>query len=167
MMTNTFIQDPAMENYGAPTPNSVKPPIVDPSTQESKTVSNSLNSESQKSEHESANFNNTPIAEQVKKMKDLLVVNDTANTFSKSARLLFVLAKESAILLWLTLCWGVVALSWVADGAKQLQPKLQEWWRSLKSFGQRESKVELATGTLQTAVQNLVVKAKKQVGVSE
>ncbi len=166
-MTNTYIQDPAMAQHDTPEPNAARPPVTSPSTPGNPTTSNKFNTESQKTVNKSVAPNKTPLAEQVIKMKELLVVNDTANTFSKSFRLLFLLLKEAAVLVWLALCWGVVALSWIGDGAKQIGPKLQIVWTSLKALGQRESKVELATGTMQNAIQTLVVKAKKQVGVSE
>lgn len=116
----------------------------------------------------------TPIVQQFKKLQQMFLVHDTATTFSKSLGLLFVLIRESMILAWLALCWGIVGLSLVGNTAKQMIQGFKDWWNKLHELGQHQSTTEIATETAQSffsksqhVVQNLVVEAKKQVGLPE
>jgi hypothetical protein len=121
-----------------------------------------------------ANLAGTPIVEQFKKLQQMFVMNDTATTFGKSLGLLFVLIKESMILAWLALCWGIVGLSLAGNTAKQMIQGLKDWWNKLHELGQHQSTTDIATETAQSffsksqhVVQNLVVEAKKQVGLQD
>jgi len=121
-----------------------------------------------------ANASATPIVEQFKKLQQMFVMNDTATTFGKSLGLLFVLIKESMILAWLALCWGIVGLSLAGNTAKQMIQGLKDWWNKLHELGQHQSTTDIATETAQSffsksqhVVQNLVVEAKKQVGLQD
>jgi hypothetical protein len=110
---------------------------------------------------------NTSIVTKFNQLKQIFLNNDTAETFSKSFHLLFVLIKESMILIWLLLCWSIVALSWVSDRTKQIYQGVLGWWNTLHAAEQYSSKVDIATETVQNGIQKLVAKAKKQVGLSE
>jgi hypothetical protein len=116
----------------------------------------------------------TPIVQQFKKLQQMFVMNDTATTFGKSLGLLFVLLKESMILAWLALCWGIVGLSLAGNTAKQMFWGLQDWRNKLHELGEHQSTTDIATETAQSffskgqhVVQNLVVEAKKQVGLQD
>jgi hypothetical protein len=112
-------------------------------------------------------LDNAPIVTKFNQLKQIFLNNDTAETFSKSFHLLFVLIKESMILIWLLLCWSIVALSWISDRAKQIYQGVLGWWNTLHAAEQYSSKVDIATETVQNGIQKLVAKAKKQVGLSE
>ncbi len=117
---------------------------------------------------------NTPIVQQFKKLQQMFLVHDTATTFGKSLGLLFVLIRESMILAWLALCWGIVGLSLAGNTGKQMFQGLKNWWNRLHELGQHQSTTDLATETAQSffsksqnVLQNLVVEAKKQVGLQD
>lgn len=112
-------------------------------------------------------LDNTSIVTKFNQLKQIFLNNDTAETFSKSFHLLFVLIKESMILLWLLLCWSIVALSWVSDRAKEIYQGVLDWWNTLHAAEQYSSKADIAAETVQNGIQKLVAKAKKQVGLSE
>jgi hypothetical protein len=139
------------------------------STQTTKTIPSKLTDESATLNHENNNSNiaNTPITEQFNKLKQLFLVNDTARTFEKSLRLLFVLIRESMILIWLSICWGVVALNWVGAHSTQIGQGVKDWWNAFHAGDPHKSKMDIATETVQNAMQKLVVNAKKQVGLQD
>jgi hypothetical protein len=121
-----------------------------------------------------SNVYKTPITEQFNKLQQLLTVNDTAKTFGTSLQLLFSLIKESMILIWLALCWGIVALSWLGNNTQQLGGKLKGYWNLAKEFSQHPKKQDIANKTIQfsfdkskSALQQVVSEAKKQVGFQE
>jgi hypothetical protein len=139
-------------------------------------MSNTLINESTVVDRDATNANlaDTPIVEQFKKLQQMFVMNDTATTFGKSLGLLFVLIKESMILAWLALCWGIVGLSLAGNTAKQMIQGLKDWWNKLHELGQHQSTTDIATETAQSffsksqhVAQNLVVEAKKQVGLQD
>jgi biopolymer transport protein ExbB/TolQ len=114
---------------------------------------------------------NTPIVEQFNKLKQVFLVNDTATTFSKTVQLLFALGKEAMVLIWLVICWGIVALSLVSEKVKQLSQRLTIRWNEFQDLRQHQSMADIAPKTAQSifstgeqTVQNLVAEAKKQVG---
>jgi hypothetical protein len=110
---------------------------------------------------------NDSIAQQFDKLKQLFLVNDTAKTFEKSLHLLFILAKESMILIWLALCWVVVALSWVSVHSTQIVHSVKGWWSAFHDVNPHKSKIDIAAETVQNTMQSLVSKAKKQVGLRD
>jgi hypothetical protein len=112
-------------------------------------------------------LNSSSITAQVNQLKQIFSNNNAAETFSKSFHLLFVLIKESTILIWLLLCWCIVALSWSGDRANQMYRGVLGWWKALQTANQYSSKVDLATETVQNSIQNIVAKAKKQLGLLE
>jgi hypothetical protein len=121
-----------------------------------------------------ANAADTPIVEQFKKLQQMFVMNDTATTFGKSLGLLFVLIRESMVLAWLVLCWGVVGLSLAGNTVKQIFQGFKGWWNRLHELGQHQSTTDIATETAQSffsksqhIAQNLVAEAKKQVGLQD
>jgi hypothetical protein len=119
---------------------------------------------------ENIDFNkleNTSIVTKFNQLKQIFLNNDTAETFSKSFHLLFVLIKETTILIWLALCWSIVALSWISDRAKQIYQGVLGWWNTLHAAEQYSSKVDIATETVHNGIQSLVAKARKQVGLSK
>jgi hypothetical protein len=139
-------------------------------------MSNTLINESTVVDRDATNANlaDTPIVEQFKKLQQMFLMNDTATTFGKSLGLLFVLVKESMILAWLALCWGIVGLSLAGNTAKQMIQGLKDWWNKLHELGQHQSTTDIATETAQSffsksqhVAQNLVVEAKKQVGLQD
>ncbi len=103
------------------------------------------------------------IANQFQKLKELFLLKDTAKTFTKSLQLLFIVFKESMILIWLSLCWCIVALSLLGDGVIQTTKRINNWWSSLSSPD--TSKKEVAITTFKGAIHSLISKAKKQVGL--
>lgn len=112
-------------------------------------------------------LDNTPIVTKFNQLKQIFLNNDTVETFSKSFHLLFVLIKETTILIWLALCWSIVALSWISDRTKEIYQGVLDWWNTLHAAEQYSSKVDLATETVNNGIQSLVAKARKQVGLSE
>ncbi len=115
-----------------------------------------------------------PMTEQLHKMKQLLSDHDTAKTFRQSCRLLLSLLKESAILLWLALCWAIVGTTWIIDQGRGTAIKFKHFREKLDSIKRERTKKELVTEVSQTlvqksqtAIQNFVSEAKKQVGLSD
>lgn len=115
-----------------------------------------------------------PIVQQFKKLQQMVLINDPATTFGKSLGLLFALIKESMILGWLALCWGIVGLSLAGNTIKPTYQGLKDWWDRLHELRQHQSARDIATEATQSFVsknqriiQNLVVEAKKQVGWQE
>jgi hypothetical protein len=112
----------------------------------------------------------TPIIEQFNKLKEIVLVNNTATTFANSLHLLLILIKESMILAWLALCWGIVALSLTGEQLKWLTQHLKHWWQHLNEVGQQKSATDMAqafTAKSQHVFQKLVVEARKQVGLQD
>lgn len=107
--------------------------------------------------------NSVNISNQFNKLKEFFLLKDTAKTFFKSLQLLFIVLKESMILIWLSLCWCVVALSLLGDRVIQAAKSINAWWSSLSN--QNISKKEVAVSTFQDAIHSLISKAKKQVGL--
>ncbi len=103
------------------------------------------------------------ISEQFTKLKDLFLLQDTGKTFIKSLRLLFIVIKESMILMWLALCWCVVGISLMGSKTTQASEKIVSWWHSLSN--QNKSTKEVAATTLRQAAQSIISKARKQVGL--
>lgn len=101
----------------------------------------------------------------------MFLINEPATTFGKSLGLLFALIKESMILVWLVLCWGIVGLSLAGGNIKPTYQGLTDWWNRLHELRQHQSTKDIATEAAQSFVsksqniiQNIVVEAKKQVG---
>jgi hypothetical protein len=139
------------------------------SAQTAKTISSKLVDEFKFSNHEnnSSTITSTSISEQFNKLKQLVVVNDTARTFKKSLRLLFVLIRESMILIWLAVCWGIVAVHWVGTYSTQMGQGVKNWWKAFHEIDSHQSKMDIAAEVAQNAMQNLVSKAKKQIGIQD
>lgn len=123
------------------------------------------------SESTDSKTSDTPIVQQFKKLQQMFLINDPATTFGKSLGLLFTLIKESIILGWLALCWGIVGLSLAGTTIKPTCQGLKDWWNRLHELRQHQSTRDIATEAAQSFVsksqhiiQNLVVEAKKQVG---
>ena len=115
-----------------------------------------------------------PMKEQIKTIKQIFLVDETAHTFSKSFQLLFRLVKESLILIWLSLCWGIVAITWMLDRGKATRYQVEQLYEKICTFSQNRTKKEVivdATQTLSNKSQNtlktMVIKAKKQVGLQD
>jgi hypothetical protein len=107
------------------------------------------------------------ITQQFDKLKQLFFVNDTAKTFEKSLHLFFVLTKESMILIWLALCWVIVAVSWVSAHSTQIVHGVKGWWSAFHEVDPHKSKMDIAIETIQNTMQSLVLQAKKQVGLQD
>jgi hypothetical protein len=139
------------------------------STQTIKTMHTTLanGSETPNHTHTDSNAKNTTIAEQFDKLKQLFLVDDTVKTFEKSVRLLFTLIRESITLIWLVFCWGIVALNWVGVHARQVAQGLKSWLKAFHAVDEHKSKKDIAAEIAQNAMQNLVVKAKKQIGLQD
>jgi hypothetical protein len=139
------------------------------SAETEKLMSSTIANEPEVLNHDNTDSNivNTPIAEQFDKLKQIFLVNDTAKTFEQSLRLLFILIRESMILIWLALCWGVVALNWANVHLKQIGQGAKSWWNAFQEVDQHKSKMDIATEIVQNTMQNLVAKAKKQVGLQD
>jgi uncharacterized membrane protein len=136
-------------------------------------MSNTLIDETKAVSNDTADFNstNTPIVEQFNKLKQMFLVNDTVPTLSKSLLLLSVLLKEVAVLFWLALCWGIVALSLGVETVTQIAQRFNGWRNRLYEVGQHQSFKDIAPITAQSifsngkqTIQALVAQARKQVG---
>jgi hypothetical protein len=110
---------------------------------------------------------NHSVAQQFDKLKQLFLVDDTLKTFEKSLHLLFVLIKESIILTWVALCWGIVALNSLGVHSVQLGQEVKAWRNSLQEEAQNKSKIEILTEIARDLARNLVVKARKQIRLHE
>lgn len=113
-----------------------------------------------------------PLPEQVNKLRQILFTKDTATTFGQSFRLLGVLIKEMAVLAWLALCWGIVAIGWLVNKTGQTGQFLQASWTTLQTSNQHHTPSEIATETGKTvlnkgktAIAQIMTEAKKQVGL--
>lgn len=94
----------------------------------------------------------TPIVRQFKKLQQMFLLNDPATTFGKSLGLLFALIKESMILGWLALCWGIVGLSLAGATVKPTCQRLKDWWNRLHELRQHQSTRDIATEAAQSFV---------------
>lgn len=137
-------------------------------------MSNSIMHESEVINQSANNASKTPIFEQFNKLKQLWMVNDTVKIFGTSLQLLFSLIRESTILIWLAICWGIVVLSYFSDPAQQIGARLKSGWNVFKELRKYPSRQEFATQLIQStfykskcSLQNLVVEVKKQVGLKD
>jgi hypothetical protein len=139
------------------------------STQTTKTMSTTLANESETPNctHTDSNVTNATISEQFEKLKQLFLIDDTVKTFEKSLRLLFILIRESITLIWLVFCWGIVALNWVGVHARQVSQGFKSWLKAFHAVDEHKSKKDIAAEIARNAMQNLVVKAKKQIGLQD
>lgn len=139
------------------------------SVQTAKTISSKLADESELLNHEnnSSNITNTPVGEQFNKLKQLIVFNDTGRTIEKSLRLLFALSRELMILIWLVVCWGIVAVHWVGTHSTQMGQGIKDWWKAFHEVELHQSKMDIVTEAAQNVMQNLVAKAKKQISLQD
>lgn len=121
-----------------------------------------------------SNAFNNPVAEQFQKLKQMVFTKDTARSLGQSLRLIFVVIRESLVLAWLALCWAIVAMSWLTTKTKQTSQTLKDNWTTFQESHQNQSASEIATETgksvlnsSKSAIDRIVVEAKKQVGLNE
>jgi hypothetical protein len=113
-----------------------------------------------------------PAIAQFNKLQELVFNRESALTFTQSLRLIATIVKEFATLLWLTLCYGLVALSWLGNWAVQSGQRTRTWWIELKHQQAQQSPAAMAAETgksvlsqSQAAIFYVVRQAKKQVGI--
>lgn len=115
-----------------------------------------------------------PTIAQLNKLRQIIFTRDTALTFSQSIRLLFTLLKESLVLLWLALCYTLVALGWLGNKAIQSGQVTQKWVSTLRETSREQSPGEVAAETGRTvldgskvAIDYVMTQARKQVGLTD
>jgi hypothetical protein len=113
-----------------------------------------------------------PTLAQLNKLQQLVFTRDTAITFTQSLRLLFVLVKESLVLLWLGLCYGLVAAGWLMSKVFHLGGNTKIWVNSIQEASREQSVSEIATEVGKTVLTSskvtfdqVMTQAKKQVGL--
>jgi hypothetical protein len=116
----------------------------------------------------------SPLNTQIRKLKQLLFTKDTATNLGESLRILFALLKETLMLIWLALCWGIVAIAWLATKTTQAGQTANNWWVTLQEARQHQTASDIAIGigksvlnTSKALVKQILTKAKKQVGLSD
>lgn len=135
-------------------------------------MANSTIHKSSVSQTPTAVHTNNPTVAQLNKLQQLIFTRDTAITFTQSIRLLFMLLKESLILLWLGLCYGFVATGWLISRTIHLGGNTKTWVNSLQEASREQSVPEVATEIGKTVLTNskatldrAMNQAKKQVGL--
>jgi hypothetical protein len=113
-----------------------------------------------------------PAIAQLHKLRQIALTRDTVSTFSQSIRLLFTLLKETGILLWLAVCYGLIAIGWVGNKAVESGQRAKSWLNSLRESSQNQSATEIAAETgksvlagSKTTIDYVMTQAKKQVGL--
>ncbi len=113
-----------------------------------------------------------PAISQLNKLQELVFNRESALTFAQSIRLMATVVKEFATLLWLTVCYGLVALSWLGNWAVQSGQQAKGWWIEFKQRRSQQSTTEIAAETGKSVlhrshaiVSYVVRQARKQVGL--
>jgi hypothetical protein len=128
----------------------------------------------------SAGSDSSPIAfpssvsQQASKLRQLLFTKDTATTFAQSLRLLGRVITELAVLAWLTLCWGIVAIAWIGRNAGPWSQSLKSRWSDLQAKSEEPTAGAMASQASKTLLDKskilwatIVTTAEKQVGSSQ
>jgi hypothetical protein len=117
---------------------------------------------------------NSPISSQVEKLRQVILQRDTIDSFQQSLGLLFTVLKETTLLLWLVLCFSIVALTWLGEKAIALGRSLKTGLIELQENSRGQAPAEILSSTSrsvllssQSVANYLVTQAKQQVGLSD
>jgi hypothetical protein len=120
----------------------------------------------------SVDNSNRPLMEQVDKLRAILFRKDTAATLGQGAGLIFTVLKETAVLLWLALCWCIVAIAWLGNKTTQAGHQAKQQWTTFQESTQDRTPSDIAAETSKTVLnssktvmEQIVSTAKKQVGI--
>jgi hypothetical protein len=121
-----------------------------------------------------SNLSNNPISSQVEKLRQVVLQRDTIESFQQSIGLLFTVLRETALLLWLVLCFSIVALTWLGEKAITSGRSLKIGLTELQENSRGQDPGELLSNTSRSvlltsrsAASYLVTQAKQQVGLSD
>lgn len=136
------------------------------------TSSSTNNHNVQTSETVDSDTLNSPISEQLAKLKGLLFAKDTATTLGQGLNLIFVVVRESLVLAWLAFCWAIVAVSWIGQKSIQGGQSARNLYTSLQESHQNQTASDIASEAGKSLLDQskitfnrVVTTAKQQVGL--
>jgi hypothetical protein len=119
-----------------------------------------------------SNFPSSPIFSQAEELRKVVLQRDTIVSFQQSTGLLFTVIRETALLLWLVLCFGVVAFTWLSEKAIALGKSVKTGFDDFQENSREQAPAEILSNTgksvlltSQSAANYLITYARKQVGI--
>ncbi|NET32649.1 MAG: hypothetical protein F6K19_11650 [Cyanothece sp. SIO1E1] len=114
------------------------------------------------------------IQSQAAKLWQLLFESDTGATYQKALRLTWEIIKETALLIWLVLCLGLVGITGTWDLAVKSVADLQGWVKQLDEPTPQKIAAEVASGVSEklkwvssSGLSQAVSSAKQQLGLPD
>lgn len=120
----------------------------------------------------SISHSDNQITVQLGKLRRMIFTRGTAATLGESFQLLIAVLKEVLVLVWLAVCFVLVAFEWVGHRAITAGRSTRIWFSTLEDGNPQQTVSEIAADTgkslvarSQKTIAQVMVQAKKQLGL--